>query len=125
MISQAIYENYLNILNDDVLNLSVLIFLLGVIISFVSVLGLLGAVHNSITIISIYIFTVVITIIIQLVLGLSYYYHMDLVILDTLFNYTCFLSGSPIYAKKTDLRFDEIHSSWIPWSYRDLECGAT
>ena len=79
MISQAIYKNYLNFLNDDVLNLPVLMFLLGVIISMVSVLGLFGAVHNSITIISIYIFTFVITITIQLVLGLSYYYHMDLV----------------------------------------------
>lgn len=79
MICHVMYKNYLNILNDEVLNLPVLMLLLGVIISMVSVLGLLGAVHNNITIITIYIFTVVITLTIQLVLGMSYYYHMDYV----------------------------------------------
>ena len=89
MICQVMYKNYLNILNDEVLNLPVLMLLLGVIISMVSVLGLLGAVHNNITIITIYIFTVVITLTIQLVLGMSFYYHMDYV---SLFHLTVVLS---------------------------------
>ena len=42
-VCQALYRNYLNIFNDNLLNLPILVFLIGMMTCCVSLLGLLGS----------------------------------------------------------------------------------
>ena len=77
MMAHSMYKDYLNFLNNSFLNLPVLIFLVGLVMGGVALLGLLGSTLNSSPMLYSFSIVLVLLVLMEMGAGLLYYYHID------------------------------------------------
>ena len=77
MIAHSLYKDYLNFLNNHLLNLPVLVFLAGLVMSGVALQGLVGSCLSSRKLLYSYSGSLVMLVLLEMGAGLLYYYHID------------------------------------------------
>ena len=80
MMAHSLYKDYLNFLNHQLLNLPVLVFLTGVVMTGVACQGLLGSCLSSRRLLYSYSASLVLLVLLEMGAGLLYYYHIDQVL---------------------------------------------